>query len=291
MRTTLTTIFITISLFSFAQNWALPSSSWTYAYAWMSPVSYFTISGVKDTTVDGIFCKKIGQSTPYYSYESNDTVFFFLNGQFRSTYYFNANVGDTVSFYNSTLLCSPRDTIVKAIITSIDSIVLSNQILKRFYPTTVLDSTGLTLSSQLSPYIEKIGGNYIYPYFYTNCTFDQEYYNICSYSDSTISNYYLSQNDSCLSTSVVDIYGNKVVKIYPNPTDNFITIDYNSIDWNKGEISLEITNELGQIVTQQHLPMYSGFQKIDITSFATGVYHVFIKRGLQIVAVSKFAKQ
>ena len=82
----------------------------------------------------------------------------------------------------------------------------------------------------------------------------------------------------------------KILKAYPNPATDFVTVDYGFTDWNKGEVSLEISNELGQTVTQQHLPMYSGFQKIDVSQFAAAVYHIYIKRNNAIIAAAKFSK-
>jgi hypothetical protein len=83
----------------------------------------------------------------------------------------------------------------------------------------------------------------------------------------------------------------KLLKVFPNPATNFVTIDYGFTDWNKGEVSLEITNELGQVVHQQPVPMYSGFQKVEVQNFAPGMYTAFIKRKGQVVATAKFAKQ
>jgi hypothetical protein len=82
----------------------------------------------------------------------------------------------------------------------------------------------------------------------------------------------------------------KFLKVFPNPATNFVTIDYGFTDWNKGEVSLEITNELGQVVHQQPVPMYSGFQKVEVQNFAPGMYTAFIKRKGQVVASAKFAR-
>jgi hypothetical protein len=81
------------------------------------------------------------------------------------------------------------------------------------------------------------------------------------------------------------------LKVFPNPATNFVTIDYGFTDWNKGEVSLEITNELGQMVLHQPVPMYSGFQKVEVQNFAPGMYTAFIKRKGQVVATAKFARQ
>lgn len=81
------------------------------------------------------------------------------------------------------------------------------------------------------------------------------------------------------------------LRIYPNPATAFVTIDYGFTDWSKGDISLEVTNQIGQTVYRQPLPMYSGYQKINVSNYASGLYTATIKRQNQTVAVSKFVKE
>jgi|GEM_PF-441056 hypothetical protein len=97
-----------------------------------------------------------------------------------------------------------------------------------------------------------------------------------------------SQCDS-LSSSTQDIRNDKekILKVFPNPTTDLATIDYGFTDWNKGAVSLEITDAFGQLIYTQPLPMYSGYQKIDVSRFAAGMYTVFIKRNNGVVASNK----
>lgn len=84
----------------------------------------------------------------------------------------------------------------------------------------------------------------------------------------------------------------KQIKVFPNPATDMVTIDYGFTDWSKsGEVSMEIVNELGQVVYAQPLPQYSGFQKMNIADFVGGFYTVYIRRNNQVIAASKFTKQ
>ena len=83
----------------------------------------------------------------------------------------------------------------------------------------------------------------------------------------------------------------KILKVFPNPAIDYAVIDYGFTDWNKGKISLQISNELGQVVYTQALPMYSGFQKINVAQFAGGVYTVSIIRGTGVVATGKLVRE
>src|ERR1043165_832259 len=92
-------------------------------------------------------------------------------------------------------------------------------------------------------------------------------------------------------TSDFGMMKEKIMSVFPNPTKDFLTIDYGFAAWNKGELYLEISNELGQLIYQQHLPMFSGFQNLDVTQFALGLYSAYIKCNNVIVATAKFFKE
>lgn len=207
-----------------AQNWALPSSKWTICYASLSPVYYYTLKVEGDTVVDGISCKKIGAFTPLYTYESNDTVYIRLNGKFRPTYYFNASVGDTISFYD-TNQCG-GDSIVHAVINEIDSIDVGNKFLKRF-KSIITDRDSTSIYGDLTyTYIENVGSNYLYPYLYCTDIFDQESYCICDYGDSTIQDFYVFHNN-CIGVSIDEVnIADKEVSVFPNPFYDELNVQY-----------------------------------------------------------------
>jgi hypothetical protein len=84
----------------------------------------------------------------------------------------------------------------------------------------------------------------------------------------------------------------RVLKVFPNPATDIITIDYGFTDWSKtGEVDLEIVNDLGQIVYTQPVPRYSGFQKIEVVKFTAGLYTAYIKRNNALISAAKFAKE
>ncbi|MDB5283641.1 MAG: hypothetical protein JWO06_2716 [Bacteroidota bacterium] len=92
-------------------------------------------------------------------------------------------------------------------------------------------------------------------------------------------------------TTAIQADKKRILKVFPNPASDFVVIDYGFTDWNKGQVSLQVDNELGQIVYEQKLPMYSGFQKIDLSKFSIGLYRVNIIRAGAVVASSSLVKQ
>ncbi|MFM2305967.1 MAG: Secretion system C-terminal sorting domain, partial [Bacteroidota bacterium] len=81
------------------------------------------------------------------------------------------------------------------------------------------------------------------------------------------------------------------IKVYPNPASEFVVVDYGFIDWGKGAATMYITNEAGQQVYEQKLPMYSGFQKIDVSKFTSGVYTAYLNRDNRVILSKQFVKQ
>ena len=97
--------------------------------------------------------------------------------------------------------------------------------------------------------------------------------------------------DSLVGINSVTSEKEKDLKVFPNPATDIVTVDYGFTDWSKGVVNMEISDALGQVVYTRQLPMYSGFQKLDISRFAAGMYTVYIKRGNAVVATQKLVKQ
>ncbi len=268
MKKSLLFLICCFSLFvSKAQNWALPSSKWLCNYSWMSPIYSFSIAVEKDTVIENINCKQIGHIEPLYTYEQNDTVYFYIGGHFHPTYYFSAHIGDTVSTYLNPIFCF-TDTLLRAVVTRIDSVVLSNQILRSFHCNFVLDSAGLTINyPDTFVYTEKIGSNYIYPYFFYNCIVDPESYGTCDYGDSTITGFYVGLIQGCQTAITTLPSAAATFTIYPNPATNQLNI---SIDESLTGAQLNIYNVTGSLVQSAQLQIANS--KFEIQNLPNGVY-------------------
>jgi len=272
---------------TFAQKWALSSSTWITGYSWMSPTYYTTIKVEGDTIIDGISCKKIGNYSPIYTYESNDTVYFYLAGKFRPTYYFNAHVGDTISFYNANYsdgFCG-NDSILYAVIDNIDSIDVGNKFLRKFCGSVIGDTTIPNCNG--FSYTEYIGSNYIFPYTYCPDIFDQESYWICDYGDSTIQNFYVFQNN-CLNVSLDEIANPKEhVLIYPIPVKDQLSIVL-SIEKANSISVFDVHGKKLKVVNALIAP--NNF-KLDLHDFNSGMYflHILLPNGQRLI--KKFLKE
>ncbi len=108
------TLLFYIPLFVFSQDnsWFEPGTSLTYNYQnWSGPDLYQVNFEVSDAILAGQACAKmetVGEypfvctpfETPFYFYESNDSVFYAseVDNTFRLAYNFNAEAGDTWDF-------------------------------------------------------------------------------------------------------------------------------------------------------------------------------------------------
>ncbi len=133
-----------------------------------------------------------------------------------------------------------------------------------------------------------------------SCLFARHSFDLHTFNESSLPNfpnYRLDalQGSPCdtLSTMTTEVRSikEKILKVFPNPASDIVTVDYGFTDWNKGAVSLEITDALGQLVYTQSLPMYSGYQRLDVSRFASGLYNVAIKRSGAAVAVAKLVKE
>ncbi len=238
-------IFIWVMLLLFqvsvsAQSWCPQGAEWTYNYYTMYGWGYEKVFYEKDTIIAFQSCKKLNAERAYvasmnpgstYSYapppmftfEQNDTVYFFLEEAFRPTYFFNAQQGDTLEIFGGLSACD--DSIIKQVVDSTGIIQINSESL-RFYTVRILN-----LSNQsISPYpdslfiIEKIGvtNNYLIPYFL--CITDGDGHSLRCYKDDNFSLYQTEPITDCeyIYTNVQDISGSATnrVEIFPNPANN-----------------------------------------------------------------------
>ncbi len=256
---------------AFPQKWALPSSEWIISYAWLSPTYYYTLKVETDTVVDGINCKRIGSNI--FSYESNDTVYFYMDRAFRSTYYFGAQIGDTISFYDING-CSFYDTIpdnddntIYAVVDFIDSIDVGNKFLKTFNCKITNRDSSTFYSCNSYVYTEYLGSGAVYPYFMCENVFDQESYGLCNYGDSTISDFYVFSDRACLGVGVNEKTAAEI-QVYPNPFQNTITIQNTGLNNIEKIVVADILGH--QLIVSEYKEI------IDVYFLNNGIYFIYV---------------
>ncbi len=122
------------------------------------------------------------------------------------------------------------------------------------------------------------------------------YINWGDYRNSPYWNIYFNKtNISTLITSVNDIFPNaqSIIEIFPNPANHSIQVSV-SLPPQNSNSQIIIFNSLGQIVKIISVPSnqsgkYS--QQIDISSFSTGIYYLFLKSNDTYLRNTTFIKQ
>lgn len=84
----------------------------------------------------------------------------------------------------------------------------------------------------------------------------------------------------------------KLLNIQPNPAGNYLVVDYGYLDWSKSsKAELQIHNSTRQLVYTQPLPVYSGYQKLDVSNYAKGLYLISLHQNGQKVEEVKLVKE
>jgi len=78
--------------------------------------------------------------------------------------------------------------------------------------------------------------------------------------------------------------------IYPNPTGNWVKIDYRFKD-NNVNARLEIHDLMGKIIHQQDLRNDKDVKNIDLSNIANGIYAVEIFNNNQLIKTQKLNVQ
>jgi hypothetical protein len=219
MRKSITIIFVLLFMnTSYGQKWITPGAEWRFIKA---DIGGYTIVSAKlgvDTIINTKPCQSIllnsfGNIETYYTLQSNDTIYFFLLGQFRPSIYLNAEIGDTLNLFNPNFSnfenCSVVDSFLRFRVDSVYYSQIDTLLLKTFNLQVTYNLNGF-ISQSIISYIERIGfASNIYPNFY--CSLEETSYFLCSYKDNEIN----WQKSNC-SVGINDLNSTETA-IYPNP--------------------------------------------------------------------------
>jgi len=262
-------IILSLSLSSHCQKWVSTTSEWEYAKVYSFPPVFDNIKVTyeKDTVVLNQPCKKVKSwFQNFFTFEQNDTAFVFLDGQFRASYYFSANVNDTLPFYitNRYNGCQALDSILKGKVDSISYFSFNALSLKKWH-ISMIDSPNQSFFNKQFSYSERIGSSsFFYPFF--SCgSFHDDNFSLCSYTESSVSLNFLNCTPlgvNNISPSLYPLY------LSPNPANNSFTISIPSAS-SKPEDFL-LFNSQGKLV--RYLTTDKSTFEINCSELPDGVY-------------------
>ena len=298
MKKIFTILIVVLSIQGFTQGWAEVGSIWHYTKGTVNPdlTSFTTFESVSDTIINGIACKHIVQvdraydTTSVYShymYSSNDSVFFFRDGEFHLLLYFSAVAGDTIVLGYGTASGDP----LLMIVDSTSTINVNGETRTIQY---VDCGDGLVIE-YADEVIEGIGSTaYMFP------TLDGELYgSLRCYEDSVVG-LFLSpfhpnhgwNFEDCeeIITGIDEMAIDQNLKAYPNPFTTSTAIGF-ALN-RKSKIQISIFNTIGEEVFYKENYLDQGTHHFSWSPhhLPAGLYFAVLRSG-EGVSVVKLIKQ
>jgi hypothetical protein len=285
MRTKFLLFLIFLCSNIFGQEWSPVGTKWYYdiTYAWGRDIDYHEVYCDSSVNIKGIDCKRINIdyyacnnhfSEKLYTYESFDTIYFYNQDidNFEILYNFNAIAGD--SWQIRTKDHEDKIDTVEIKVDSTGMININDKQLKKLYVTYKYNykhssSDWIETYQDRSTIIESLGDiNFL-------ININDKYRGVCDidfihslrcYEDTVLGYYSTGYRDSCTYTYKWTSINNKsvsnILKVYPNPFNNVLTIS-NDFDEN---IYYEIYSFNGLLIK-------SGTEnEIDLSYVKYGVY-------------------
>lgn len=262
-------------------NWFEPGSSWTYNYQTIDGPEQFQSNFIIDGTTFAdqacVIMETAGDypflcspfPTPFYFYESNDSVFFAteIDSTFRLAYNFTADVGDSWPFIIPLSIDGSVETYNVEVValstinfdgTDVKKMLLNYQ--------NISENPVLEIYPEEMSIIQYLGATHeLFAPFgkYTFCDALSTVQIQCFNSPSL--NYTNPEFGNCI-LSVPQASEQRVLKFYPNPARDYITITTDLT----GNSMLKITQLDGKIV--YYRPIDSGTEKVGIADLSVGMY-------------------
>lgn len=283
---------------SYCQNFAEIGTEWYYheGFAFSGDVDYIKFVSEKDTVINSVPCKKIikrhkieclNRNEVEYIYSINDTVYYYepsIN-DFQILYDFNSEPNEHWEI--SINIGSSQNDSIQVFVDSVASRNINGTELKEMFVTINLIGQEISYSTS---FIERIGDiNYMfYWYNWAIATCDVNWTRgLQCFQDSLIGLYSTGLAESCdySSTNIEPGIGlDNNIKIYPNPTSNFINIEL----CNDFDIEIQLIGIVGEIISTKT----SGSQfQLDLRSLPDGIYLMKIKHENQIISTNKIVKK
>ena len=237
MKKLTTVLFLLVTLNGLSQSWAPTGAKWWYlSYSLSSGLYYASVESIGDTLIQGKNCKVLqsngiggctygSQMNKIITYADISKVFYFsqIQNKFLVLYDFSKMPGDTLYIHTDYLVQS-QDS-VGFVIDSVGQTTIDTCILKVQYVTALYDPLGSWVGHS-GKIIERLGhSSFLFPIDEGSC--DNEWTNggILCYSDNVIT--YHDPNYSsgfCSTIGADEINSDRIIDIYPNPTNGLITI-------------------------------------------------------------------
>ena len=304
----------TFAVNAHSQTWCPAGATWYYTDESADMSGYSKLTYSHDTIINSLTCKIIthyyqGASwlgpysfygSPFYTYEQNGVAYLYNNkdgnNKFDTLFDINAQVGDKWRMTLVDTLCNDTLYFMKVLNTGIKNINGFN--LKWLY--VKAGPVGGSFPSGFDTITERLGYRYDdinYALCY-NSPDEFAHGGLRCYSDDAFGVYSTGLTSSCdyltgISESQI---GQGVLKIYPNPAQSQITLEFNFTKTQN--TSIEIKNILGQTVkTIDNRAFTNGKNNtstklsmiIDVSEFSKGLYFVHLQSENKIIS-TKFVK-
>lgn len=283
-----------------AQIWGEQGATWHYSYWNVGEGGFIKIQYSGDTIINGKNCQVLypvkyrfyyssttgmffGGTSPYFhpefTYTSGDTVFYWVNNNFKVLYNFNVQPGDYWDLGVDTNYFGCTKS--KVIVDSIGTININNKTLKWVF----VHSDSCSSKVLNGKIIQEIGciNNYLFPVdnVCNNICVDFDILNFLCFENNSLGNYN-PDNTNCEPYLGLENVEFKEIKIYPNPASDYIYIENMAKN-----AKIEIFTLDGKL---QQAFNIKGNISLNIKNLADGLYLVKMQTDKGVV-VMKFLKQ